>query len=218
MRRVALLVVGLVLAGFGTPQVAAAFGNKVQYDIKLPSGFERQVTGNPGQGVEATRFAGRQRRDGTRPVLVVTTVQLPADREKRGDEALREMLVDKHISELRTTFNVNDYVREATKVGAVLRGEAHLGERVRRSPPDHEGRAYDRRGRQAGGDHARRGSGRHAPGRRDRHGSRDVDVHADAPVVGEGASSPFMMPPARARCAAFSDHLSGSVLTKGRLG
>jgi hypothetical protein len=120
MRNVApLIAAGLVLAGAGAPDVAAAFGNKVQYDLKLPSGFQRQVTGNPGQGVEATRFAGKQRKDGTRPVLVVTTVQLPPDKQKRNDEKLREMLVDKHVSELRTMYKVTEYMRESTAVGGI---------------------------------------------------------------------------------------------------
>jgi hypothetical protein len=112
-----LLVLASLLAFLVSPRPASAFGDKVQYDLKLPTGFQRQVTGTPGKGVEATRFAGKQRRDGTRPVLVVTTVRLPPDQKKRNDEALREMLVEKHVSELRGTYKVSDYVREAVRLG-----------------------------------------------------------------------------------------------------
>jgi hypothetical protein len=108
---------GLLFAGLMAPPATAAFGDKVQFDIQLPTGFERQVQSSPEQGVEAVRFVGRQRRDGTRPVLVVTTVRLPQDPQKRGDEALREMLVDKHIDELRVKYKVEDYARESRKVG-----------------------------------------------------------------------------------------------------
>jgi hypothetical protein len=114
-----VFVVALALAFLASPRSGAAFGDKVQYDLKLPTGFQRQVTGTPGKGVEATRFAGKQRKDGTRPVLVVTTVRLPPDQKKRNDEGLREMLVDKHITELKSLYKVNDYVREATRVGAL---------------------------------------------------------------------------------------------------
>jgi hypothetical protein len=114
-----LLVLASLLAFLVSPRPASAFGDKVQYDLKLPTGFQRQVTGTPGKGVEATRFAGKQRRDGTRPVLVVTTVQLPPDKQKRNDEKLREMLVDKHVSELRTMYKVTEYMRESTAVGGI---------------------------------------------------------------------------------------------------
>ena len=111
-------VLGLLFAGLGAPPAtAAAFGDKVQFDIQLPTGFERQAQSSPEQGVEAVRFVGRRRRDGTRPVLVVTTVRLPQDRQKRGDEELREMLVDKHVEELRVKYKVEDYARESRKIG-----------------------------------------------------------------------------------------------------
>jgi hypothetical protein len=117
MMRCRPFVLGLLFAGFVAPPATAAFGDKVQFDIQLPTGFERQAQSSPEQGVEAVRFVGQRRRDGTRPVLVVTTVRLPQDRQKRGDEALREMLVDRHIDELRVKYKVEDYARESRKIG-----------------------------------------------------------------------------------------------------
>ena len=86
----------------------------------MPTNFERQAQSSPEQGVEAVRFVGQRRRDGTRLVLVVTTVRLPQDRQKRGDQALREMLVDKHIEELRVKYKVEDYAHVALAVSLRL--------------------------------------------------------------------------------------------------
>jgi hypothetical protein len=126
------LALGLTLAGVTATRVAAAFGDKVQYDITLPGGFEHQMQASPGQGVEATRFAGKKRPDGTRPVLLVTTVRLPPDNQKRDDDGLRDMLVEKHAGDLSAKYKVDDYTRENTKLGSIpavkLAWESSLGE------------------------------------------------------------------------------------------
>jgi hypothetical protein len=117
MMKRGLVALGLLVGALAARPAAAAYGDKVPFDMWLPSGFEFHLQASPQAGVEATRFVGRQRKDGTRPVLVVTTVRLPEDPQKRDDEGLRDMLVEKHIKELQAKYQVEDYTRTLKKVG-----------------------------------------------------------------------------------------------------